>query len=405
MKNLLIATALVSIAAGSAFAETPAVGPNVKVGGIVGFQVGGRHQKAPYRMGDNAHVTQNQKNWAFNHDARVYVSADAMADAGFKYGAVAGLKTKAQARTGKDSNDLDNTYLFVETNMGRVEAGSNYSAARAMKIDAGSFARGPGGISGDYTNFVNTNWYQADANSTAQEVGPFVLLPRLLGDYNNVNGTNTEQSRKVTFYSPRMSGLQLGVSYTLDSANVGDRAALNSANATLSPRQAKNIWSGGLNYSTQYDQVAVNLSAVGEMGKGIRATGETVKHNLKGYELGGSLTYAGFTAGGSWGTSNKKFFNTATTLNANNKDVKYWDAGLAYVQGPVGVSVNYLNSNFQNNKAKVWSVSADYQLAPGMSPYVEVTNFELRSNASDAKGVKLPKNKGQAYLVGTQLRF
>jgi hypothetical protein len=384
MKKLLIGTtALVSIMAGAAFADTPAAGPNVKVGGVVEFQYGSRHQKQQYKLPTS---TANQKSMKFNNDARVFVKADAMADAGFKYGAVATLATTAQSRMDKDSNDMENTYVFLETNLGRLEAGSNYGAARTTRVDASSFARASGGIGGDWMNFVNLTAPTGDTSY-------YLTSPGLLGDANYNNAK--ESTRKVTFYTPRMSGFQVGLSYTPDTVNTGD--GLN--NSALYPRQVKNQMSGGLSYSNQFDQVAINLSAVGEMGTGTKTALETTKHNLKGWEVGGSASVAGFTAGGSWGTSNKKF-NTAPALAANNKNVKYWDAGVSYVNGPVGVSLGYFNSNYQNNKAKVWSLGLDYQLAPGMLPYVEATSFDLRSN-----NTTLTKNRGNVYLVGTQLRF
>jgi outer membrane protein OmpU len=392
MKKLLIGTtALVSILSGAALADTvtSATGPSVKVGGFVNFQFGSLHHK-----GVHPNVTPNQKNNMFNNTSRIAVSADGMADAGFKYGANVNLVTSAQSRTGFDSANTDLTYIYVESNAGRIELGSNYSAAKAMRTDAGSFARGTGGASaGDWTNyatgFTTGNWMtNANLVSDNQFTGAF-------------DGTNAERSRKITYYTARYSGFQVGVSYALDSSNTGDsfnKTGFGLGSSTT-PRSIKDHWTAGITYSNQYDQVTVNGSLVGEMGKGQLMATDMHKHNLKGWDAGASVSYAGFTVGGSYGSSSKKFAHVEH-VTLNDRDVKYWTAGAAYVQGPVGVSVNYLHSTFQHNKLAAWGVSADYALAPGMLPYVEATWYKGTPAATPAV-----KNKGQVYIVGTQFRF
>ena len=91
--------------------------------------------------------------------------------------------------------------------------------------------------------------------------------------------------------------------------------------------------------------------------------------------------------------------------------------GVAYEYGPFGASVTYLNSQFDcgtavtaggNNagcqavgKDKFYSVSGglDYKLAPGLTPYAELTYYD--QNAA----TKVNDNKGYVGILGTQLNF
>ena len=75
-------------------------------------EYGNRKQKNGY---NSTPLSLSNKNSKINHNARVYLNAQNMADAGFKYGANVGLLTTAQVRTNKDSNSLDLTYLFLES--------------------------------------------------------------------------------------------------------------------------------------------------------------------------------------------------------------------------------------------------------------------------------------------------
>jgi predicted porin len=107
----------------------------------------------------------------------------------------------------------------------------------------------------------------------------------------------------------------------------------------------------------------------------------------------------------------KKFFTydgqtTENTLgNKNNtKAPTFWSTAVAYVQGPFGVSAGYYSSQSSNkNKLNVWSLSADYSLAPGITPYAEFTQFVAKANKTQYPNVT--KNKGNVFLVGTALSF
>jgi len=395
MKRLLVSTtALVSIFASSAFADASKL--DIKVNGLVNFEYGVRNQKAPYKQ---TNLTQNQKNSAFNNNARVSVSAMAQADAGFKYGAVAGLMTSANQRGGKDNSTTDNTYIFVESSLGRVEVGSNYSASKTMGITGGSVARGTGGVTGDWDSFANID----EKNDTG-----FYNSTSLLGDSFKVSSTNSEVTNKITYYTPQVAGFQLGVSYSPDNTVNGNTGV---ANVDPSKKDIKNLFNAGLTYNQTFDQITLGVSAIGSTGsvkKGTTATAR--KHNYQGYAFGSSLSYAGFSVSGNWGTNIKKYY-TIDGANANSiggsnvtKDVKFWSTAVAYVQGPFGVSANYYNSqSASKHKLNAWALSADYSLAPGITPYAEFVQFQGKYNKT--LNVTATKNKGNVFLVGTALSF
>ena len=85
--------------------------------------------------------------------------------------------------------------------------------------------------------------------------------------------------------------------------------------------------------------------------------------------------------------------------------------GGAYEFGPFAASVTYYDSTVEHGKIATTpdaefrnvSVGADYKLAPGLMPYVEVSFFETDNGVADT--ATTVDNNGSVFIVGTQLTF
>lgn len=380
-KVLLGTTALMSLLASAAFAEAPAV----TVGGSIDFQAGMTDQKKDYRTGANS------RNGKFANDTNVDVKVAGKADNGLVYGANIRLLADVTASNDDSGLNADRTYTFIESNFGRIEAGSNVGATKTLKVDASTFARATGGIDGDWYRFVNGDLTDLDVGTGAAHL-VYAMTPDLPTDAGILERGDTENATNVSYYSPRYSGLQLGVTYTPDTGNRGTAAAFTTKYNT---RQYGNVFSGGLNYKKSFDKVGVAASATGEYGDSENSTLE----DLSAYALGLNATYANFTVGGSYGNWMKSGQVKGAT---QNKQVDYWTLGGAYVQGPVGASLTYLNSNRRENKFSNVSLGADYQLAPGLVPYAELSFVKFDPNRAISSS---RTNDGTVFLLGTQLNF
>lgn len=379
-KVLLGTTALASLLASAAFAEAP----TVSVGGSIDFQAGMTDQKKAYRTGANS------RNGKFANDTNVDVKVAGKADNGLVYGA--NIRLLADATESNDDSGLnaDRTYTFIETAAGRIEAGSNVGATKALKVDASTLARATGGIDGDWNRFVNGRAYQNGSLVSAGLI--YAMTPDLPTDAGFLERGDTENASKLSYYSPRYSGVQLGVSYTPDTGNRGTALAFTSKYDT---GQYGNVIGGGLNYKQSFEKIGVAASATGEFGE----SEESAREDLRAYALGLEATYANFTLGGSYGN----WLKTGQVKGAaNNKNADYWTLGGAFVQGPVGASVTYLSSDRRENEFSNVSVGADYQLAPGLVPYAEVSFVKFDPNRAVSTS---RENKGTIFLLGTQLSF
>lgn len=372
MKKILLGTtALIGAAALASAAQ--AEGPSVTLGGFIDFQGGLTDQDSAFETGANSREGKIQ------NDTELHVHVDGQADNGLKYGGVVELEADVNADADGEGGNADKTYIYLESSAGRVELGNNSGAQDTMKVDASTIARATGGVDGDWYDFVNTGGLLGTSS--------FIMTPDLPAAA--ARGVR-EDATKVTYYTPRFSGARVGVSYTPDDGDGGTAAGftgeLNGNN--------ENVFGLAANYSGEMSGVGIQVSATGEFGESEIAA----KRDVSAYALGTVLSFESFSVAGSWGD----WDDSDLGIGAGD-DQNYWTLGAAYETGPFGVSATYLSSEAEagvsDNEFTNLVVGADYQLAPGLVPYVEVSFFDL-----DQAGTTID-NDGTVLLLGSQLNF
>lgn len=369
MKKFLLTSALVGSAALVASSATAA--PSVSVGGQADFQAGITDQDSNYEG--------NSRELNLRNDYELHFNVEGKADNGLTYGATIELEADVNDDSNGEGENSDKTFIYVESGLGRVELGANTSAAAALRVDASSIARATGGIDGDFYHYVNIDGLGV----------PFIYQAGLFTEQAKVQeDSDAEDANKITYYSARHSGVQLGVSYTPDTGNIGTAEGFSDENDA---EQYENVWNVGLNYNGQYNDVNVAAAATYEVGDAETDASE----DLNGYTLGLSLSVRGFSLAGSYAD-----LDDSGQDKNSNKESEYWTIGAAYEQGPAGISVTYLDSEAADNELTNLVVGVDYQLAPGFVPYIEAAFFDF-----DPKDTSIKANDGSVFLVGTELTF
>jgi hypothetical protein len=257
-------------------------------------------------------------------------------------------------------------------------------------ISQGGYAKGFYNRATD-NDYSTSNFNDGSFNNGSTKNG------NLVTNHNDGSFGQLENATKVSYYIPRIAGWQLGASFTPDTGNRGSSASFTGDNSG----DMKNVASWGINYSDNFDNLGLALSATGERGSFEQDKTASVKRNdLNAYEVGAMMTFFGFTFGGSYGSWGKSLqpktgpyscnYNGSVAItnqdcsgtNAGKKfnDSNYYTLGTAYQFGPVAASVTYLNSQFQKNKYQALSFGVDYKMAKGLMPYIEVTKFGFTSN-------------------------
>jgi hypothetical protein len=410
IKRLLLTTALVSMSAAFADGYTPmAKDFDIKLGGDFDFQSGFRSQKKEYTnnsAGNKLGLTKNNKSVGFDTTANVYLDAKNTTAQGMTYGAHVGIQTTTTSNRNVNNHQMNQSYLFVEhKDMGRLEAGSNEDAANAMSITGASVASATGGVAGDWWKYVVLS------NSTATNfanAGQFILSPAV--SMNNsallsTLNTNTEEARKLTYYTPKYNGFQLGLSYAPDVAN--------KANAAVFPDSAvangglENAFAVGASWEGKmHKDHALKVAATTVMGKPkyLSSVATTARdEDTKVYNVGAKYTFQdmlslalGYT------DTNKTGLKKVTGLKKGHA----YTGGVSVAMDKFTVSLTGMISEKNKNKATLYSLGADYKMAPGLMPYAEVTSFDLKQKrADDVATTADKKNKGTAFILGTKVKF
>lgn len=369
MKNILLGTTgLIGAAllAASASAETP----KVTVGGFIDFQAG--------YMSDDLDAA--QRHHGFRNDSEVSVRVDGKSDSGLGYGAVIDLEADVTADSDGEGLNASRTYIYMDGGWGRFELGSNQGAAATMAIDADNIAVATGGINGAWTYFANPTG------------SAFIATPELVAEHGSVlalGGETTDNNNKITYYSPRFSGFQVGVSYAPDLTDSGQTVTRSDVGGS-----AGDIFDLAVNYEHQWDLLSLGLA-----GAYTHGDADTGFEDIGAWVLGGHLGYQGFKVAASYGD-----WDDSLQVDGSSNEADYWTLGVAYEGGPFGVSATYLNSDYEvgagaENEFDNLVIGADYKLAPGLTPYAEISfyDFEVAGPAAD--------NDGHVFILGTQLAF
>lgn len=382
MKKVLLATtglvgaALVASAA-SADSHTT---PKVTVGGFIDFQAG--------ILSDD--LDGAQRSTGFRNDTEISFSIDGKSASGLGYGAVIDLEADVSGdedgsnTTNDEGVNAARTYIYLEDSWGRFELGSNEGVANTMAVDADDIAAATGGINGDWVFFANVPTGGLDFITRAANITEHGATT-VLGD------ESFDNANKITYYTPSFSGFQAGVSYSPDATDRGQTVTLTDSAASYGE-----VLELAANYSANWDEVSLDLGATYQTGEA--DTGATVE-DLDSYTVGAIVGFAGFDFAASYG-------DAGDSLNANGLDSDYYSLGVAYDAGSFGLSATYLDSTVETgatteNEFENLVLGADYALAPGLTPYAEVSFFEFDGAGTGAAN----DNEGTVFLLGTQLAF
>lgn len=275
-------------------------------------------------------VLDNGRGYTFFMDSETKIQAEGAADNGINYSAKVELETDAD-NDGGDVN-ADETVLAFWGGFGRIELGRDDGASDNMIIGGEDFQAGTGGIDGDAANL-------------------------------NIGATTTNDSgdaAKVTYFTPRVAGFQLGASFAADT---GD----NETDSDDDAGDFDDFFEVGANYTRSFGGADVTIAASTAQGKAERGLEDAdddgeVDDIIQGdladredYSIGVGANFQGFGAG------------VGYTIKEDADEGDGFTIGATYGFGPANVSAGYSQANPDTNiDSKVLAFAADYKLFPGV---------------------------------------
>ena len=296
-----------------------------------------------------------------------------------------GLKVGVQVQLeGYTTGDqIDEHYVYFDGSWGRVLLGAENSAPYLMHYAAPSAIAGHGVSSPNFFNF-------STGTNLAGRVGqaPSTLI------------NNTSDANKLTYFTPRMAGFQLGLSYTPSVAGGTGGSSGSYGNLTDNvPGRQEQIVEVGVNYVNKLGPVDLAVSG-GYLKGSLEAPaviGGIQADDLQVWSLGLNVGFSGFTFGGSYVNDNRG-------LDGNN-DITGWDVGLVYAFGPYKVGAAYANHQREfdggrgDDEIKFYEIGGQYAMGPGISLNAGVQFLDADSDFASGR------QDGTSFLIGTALSF
>ncbi len=292
-----------------------------------------------------------------------------------------GINVQLEAHTTGDQ--IDEHYVYLEGGWGRLEIGAENGAAYKA---GGSWV--PSGIVG----------HGVDSPEHLQHPGQgFAGTATQIGTSNDAN--------KISYYTPRMGGFQLGVSYTPD---VGDDIG---GGGFASPRTALiENGSGGASVEDVFEIGANWSDTFGGVDLGINAgylTGEAnaASVDVDEWRVGGQIGYGGFTLVGNYNDQDTVFGPGGIRVSGPDGG-QVFTTGLSYGTGPWTVAAGYLHSETdlpvgqgENDKRDHYEIGASYALGPGVTISGGLQYYETEAGST---GVT---NESAAGIIAMGLSF
>jgi hypothetical protein len=288
-------------------------------------------------------------------------------------------RTELEGNSSFGGDTIDENWMRISGGFGQIVLGSHDMAGQAMT----------GGFYGSYSTnvglssaFDTTDWI----NSPAATVHFAGIIQRV---------DNSSDSEGITYYTPRMSGFQAGVSYM--------PARNEDVNAT---RELKNVDTDGISLGLNF------VKNMGGVGVGVAvgyATSNEATVNLDDTEIFGigvRLDFQGFRIS----MSHNETEDQGTVLNTAAQGVKSFEAGVRYTFGANAASASYTHAESNsravardNDESETLMLSYRRTLGPGVTWSVNAIFADFEDGlATPAAGAE---NDGQAFVTGIRVGF
>lgn len=392
---------------------------NIKLGAYAAFESGFSNQGK--LKGSEKNISANKRGFAFYNDTALFAAISNTTD-DITYGAKIILVPTVKRKVNKDYNG---SYVFLEHEFGRIEAGSPIPVAKNMMVSDGSIPTKYIKTSTEYLK-QNTKATPSFLTSEGAFLGDQIIASMDSATY------SSEPPRTINYYTPKFdltdsSKIRLGISYTPDSANTGVEKPSDKSDgikkyavgeATIDrfeiDRSVKDAVTSGIVLEQKLTEEAeLKLALTGEYGK---SAGKIKKFankddknplayklsDLKSYNIGAELKIGDFKYNACYSSFGKSL--TTKELHKGNRKSQYYNAGISYTYNKATTtSLSYFASEQFKNKVNSVKLAVSHILAPGLKPYAEIHAYTLKGKPEFYPNLKARKVKGTVALVGVKL--
>ena len=307
-------------------------------------------------------------------------------------GITIGFDVQLEGNTASDQ--IDESYLFVDGAFGRFVIGSENDASYIMHYAAPGAGKAYGPLES-----TAADWVQRPANVSFIST----TATRLVSDSPSSDrsggqalGSGDDQNR-ITYYTPRFFGFQGGASFT--PSNAEDASAF----APVNKNQARtSAWTGAINYVNSFSGFDVAVSAGISYWPKVQNVVSTssLSDDIVDYSFGINLGYMGFVVGGA--------YRRYDAGDNNVNDGYAYSIGATYTTGPFAVGLSWHHSHTEGLTTAGVEDNVDQILLSGaytMGPGVDLIGSIFYMKYDDNTSVEANNNKGVGAVGGVRLSF
>jgi len=319
----LVAASMVTVGAASA-AE------RIKI------KVGGYYQSLFAVTDQNKLSGTKYRQTAVEQEGEIHFKGETTLDNGLTVGVQVQLENRSVG------DQIDEHYVYLEGGWGRFVIGAENSAA-----------------------YLTGNWAPTAVVGHGVDSPNFSRHVFIGGARSSTAITRTSDANKVTYYTPRFGGLQLGASYTPEASRRGGHGR--NFGVVTAGTQLENVFEAGMNFSQTWDEVSLTVTAGYLTGESPTGGGTPDPDD---WRAGAEIGFGGFTVGAS--------YNEHDGLAAG--DINTFSVGATYGTGPWTVGAGYLQSDVEKvrDDYEVWEVGGKYALGPGVTVSAGLQHHQSR---------------------------
>lgn len=379
MKKALIGTSAL-LAVGLLTAQGAQAADRISLGISGNYRVLGGFVNQDDGTGEAANGTRDH---GIGADGKINFSGSTTLDNGIEVG----VRVELEAQTVADQ--IDEHYIWIENTdvWGRIEMGDRDGAGNKM-VTLGPLVFGPAIV-----GLQTMQLAQAPTAANGQNAGVPTVLNGLSGD-----------STKITYFTPRFSGVQLGISYTPESTeNLGGNtfgAPIGGTDNTAT--DLSEIMELGANWNGNLGDAAVRASASYATADAEAAAG-TSRNDRDEWSIGFQASMMGWAFGGHYVDGETNGGQLSTT---QQRDDIEWRAGLTYSTGPWLLGLEYATRQFEDDatgedEVEVWGLGAKRTLGPGVTAGLGIHMWDWEDDDNAA----LAENDATEIFFVTEISF
>ncbi len=334
-------------------------------------------------------------------DGEVWFVGETTLDNGITFGANIQLESFGAGDRGGTADVIDEDFAYISGSFGRVNIGSENSAAYLMQYGAPNVGAP-----------INSGWLSTFIPSDGANTGGGGFRTPRLSTYLDWNN----DENVITYFTPRFAGFQIGATYAPTVSESGD-----GANFPVQADQDTEFSNGiavGVNYVNTLGPVDLAVAGGYRWAKGPEdnAGGESTNFdnsdtNLRQYSAGLNVGFSGVTIGTSLGVED----------SGRPTDGWGYDAGVSYGQGPWAVGLTWFQSQVKGRSgfdtgATATNVSGDdelmalqagasYAVGPGITASLSVLYADWESDNTGTGTIGKEDANGIYGIVGLKYKF